>query len=160
MDYHEELEIKVRVNHVRQSPQFTLAAISEGVYLLGMKDQFNAYDLPAHPLADRIQYVIDEVGLVLFDRGAGGASRALDSLGPYFIENYILLEVLSKQEVAQNVLEYYVYHKEKLQRSLESYSEAQGKGFICWRFLMNEAVKQARADAASARASPVPAEGG
>ena len=63
------------------------------------------------------------------------ARRALDSLGPYFIENYILLEVLSKQEVAQNVLEYYVYHKEKLQRSLESYSEAQGKGFICWRFL-------------------------
>lgn len=159
-DAAQQLEIKVRVNHVRQSPQFTLAAISEGVYLLGMKDQFNAYDLPAHPLADRIQYVIDEVGLVLFDRGAGGASRALDSLGPYFIENYILLEVLSKQEVAQNVLEYYVYHKEKLQRSLESYSEAQGKGFICWRFLMNEAVKQARADAASARASPVPAEGG
>ena len=45
------------------------------------------------------------------------------------------MELLSKQEVAQNVLEYYVYHKEKLQRSLESYSEAQGKGFICWRFI-------------------------
>ena len=30
------------------------------------------------------------------------------------------MEVLSKQEVAQNVLDYYVRHKEKLRRSLES----------------------------------------
>ena len=51
------------------------------------------------------------------------------------------MEVLSKHEVAQNVLDYYVNHKSKLEDSLRNYSESQGKGFICWRFLMNEAIK-------------------
>ena len=55
--------------------------------------------------------------------------------GPYFVEQYILMEVLSKAEVAQNVLDYYALQKEKLQRGLASYSEAQGKGFVCWRFI-------------------------
>ena len=120
------------------------------------------HDLPSHPLAASVQYVADEMGFVLYCKPPPSmvAQATVSSFGPYFVEQYLLMETLSKQEVAQNVLEYYVYHKEKLQRSLESYSEAQGKGFICWRFLMNEAVKQARADAASARASPVPAEGG
>ena len=44
------------------------------------------------------------------------------------------MELLSKQEVAQTVLDYYVQQKEKLQRGVERYSEQQGKGFICWRF--------------------------
>jgi hypothetical protein len=51
------------------------------------------------------------------------------------------MEVLSKHEVAQNVLDYYVNHKQKLQDSLANYGEEQGKGFICWRFLMKEAGK-------------------
>ena len=45
------------------------------------------------------------------------------------------MEVLSKVEVAQNVLEYYTHHKAKLQRDVEAYGEAQGKGFVCWRFI-------------------------
>ena len=53
------------------------------------------------------------------------------------------MEVLSKHEIAQNVLTYYSKHKETLQRGLESYQETQGKGFICWRFLMNETVRKA-----------------
>ena len=68
-------------------------------------------------------------------QAAGAASKGVDSFGPYFIEQYILMEVLSKQEVAQNVLDYYVSQKEKLQRGVERYGEAQGKGFICWRFI-------------------------
>ena len=44
-------------------------------------------------------------------------------------------QVLSKAEVAGNVLEYYTHHKDKLQRGVEGYKEAQGKGFICWRFI-------------------------
>ena len=162
------LDVEVVTNLVRQSPQYTLAAIRPGVYLLGMKDQFNIHDLPSHPMAPYIEYVADEAGFILFDRtdgsassnppagsgasaakavggGGGGAGsgtaastaskRSVDSFGPYFIEQYLVMEVLSKQEVAQNVLEYYVHHKEKLQRGVESYEEAQGKGFICWRFI-------------------------
>ena len=72
-----------------------------------------------------------------------GAAASVDSFGPYFIEQYILMEVLSKQEVAQNVLDYYVKQKDTLQRALANYSESQGKGFICWRFLMNEAARLA-----------------
>ena len=44
-------------------------------------------------------------------------------------------QALSKHEVAQNVLDYYVNHKEKLQQGLQDYGEAQGKGFVCWRFV-------------------------
>jgi hypothetical protein len=51
------------------------------------------------------------------------------------------MEVLSKQEVAQNVLDYYVHRKEDLSAGLESYDELQGGGFVCWRFLMNDAAK-------------------
>ena len=51
------------------------------------------------------------------------------------------MDVLSKQEVAQNVLEYYRQHKETIRSGLESYNERQGKGFVCWRFLINETAK-------------------
>ena len=44
-------------------------------------------------------------------------------------------QVLSRQEVAQNVLDYYVHRREKLQTGLDHYGEAQGQGFICWRFI-------------------------
>ena len=40
------------------------------------------------------------------------------------------MEMLSKHEVAQNVLDYFVHNKAKLQRGLESYDEKQGKGFV------------------------------
>ena len=105
-----------------------------------MKDQFNIHDLHNHPMHERIQYITDEHGFILFDKTS---SRSVDSFGPYFIEQYIILEILSKQEVAQNVLEYYCDHKEKLHHALEQYTERQGQGFICWRFLMNEATKAA-----------------
>ena len=47
----------------------------------------------------------------------------------------MLLDSCCFDQVAQNVLEYYVHQKEKLQRGVQQYSEAQGKGFICWRFI-------------------------
>jgi hypothetical protein len=155
------VDINVVVNLVRQNPMYTLAALKPGVYVIGMKDQFNVHDLPAHPLCNQVQYVADEMGFVLFDKtntrggggdgggaaaaggtGAasggdgGGSASSLDSFGPYFIEQYVLMEMLSKQEVAQNVLDYYAEHKGKLERGLEKYDETQGKGFICWRFVM------------------------
>ena len=134
----QHLEIKITKNDVRQSPQYTLAAIEEGIYVIGMKDQFNMYDLPGHPLCDNVQYIADEVGFILYNRENCMMERpSVGTFGPYFIQQYILLEVLSKQEVAQNVLDYYVNHKKKLQESLAGYNETQGKGFICWRFLMN-----------------------
>jgi hypothetical protein len=133
-------QLKIIANFLRQNPLYSLAALQEGVYVIGMKDQFNVHDLHHSPLRDRVQYIVDEMGFVLFDRTAAG-SKSVDSFGPYFIEQYILMEVLSKQEVAQNVLDYYVNHKHTLQDSLAGYSEEQGKGFICWRFLMKDSSK-------------------
>ena len=157
----EELQIHVLENFIRQNPQYSLAALRKGVYVIGMKDQFNVHDLARLPLKPHISYVADEMGFILYDsQASGGAAmdedaaeetkkssggggkrrRSVDEFGPYFIEQYILMEVLSKQEVAVNVLEYYLNHRERLQRALDNYSEAQGRGFVCWRFLMNEAA--------------------
>ena len=33
------------------------------------------------------------------------------------------------------MLEYYVHQRDLLRRGVARYSEAQGKGFICWRFI-------------------------
>jgi hypothetical protein len=132
------LDVKVHYSFIRQNPQYAIAGIEEGVYIIGMKDQFNAHDLKSHPLQDRIHYVADETGFVLFDKST---KRNVDCFGPYFIEQYILMEALSKSEVAANVIEYYSNCKEILQRSLDGYDETQGKGFICWRFLFQETSK-------------------
>jgi hypothetical protein len=59
------------------------------------------------------------------------------------------MEVLSKQEVAQNVMDYFNTNRDLLQSGLESYNEQQGQGFICWRFLINETAKAAAALAMS-----------
>ena len=136
----DSLSIVVESNLIRQSPQYSMAAVKPGVYVIGMKDQFNRFDILANPLCDAVHYVTDEMGFVLFDRTK---SKRVDVFGPYFIETYILMEVLSKQEVAQNVMSYFSKNKDLLQRALDSYDEQQGKGFICWRFLMNETAKAA-----------------
>ena len=66
--------------------------MSEGVYMIGMKDQFNIHDLKAHPLGDQVQYVSDEMGFILYDRNEEAPTRAsVDTFGPYFIEQYALL---------------------------------------------------------------------
>ena len=127
------LDLQVLSSHVRQNPQFTLAGVRPGVFVIGMKDQFNPADLAQHPLAPQVRYVADEMGFILHD-ATGADGRSVDAFGPYGIELYLLLETLSKQEVAQTVLEYYVHQKAKLQRGVEQYDERQGKGFICWRF--------------------------
>ena len=139
-----DLDVEVLCSHVRQAPQYTLAAVKQGVYIIGMKDQFNIHDLPRHPMRDSVQYIQDEMGFVLFDKSVGRAGNSLDNFGPYFVEQYILMEVLSKQEVAQNVMDYYVNHKEKLEQALQGYNETQGKGFICWRFINDHRTQRRR----------------
>lgn len=137
----EELDAQVLVSHIRQNPQYTLAALERGIYLIGMKDQFNKHDLPTHPMAAQVEYIADEMGFILYskeDSAAAQAPRSLDTFGCYFVEHYILMEVLSKQEVARNVIDYHLHRRDQLQRSVQSYGEAQGKGFVCWRFI-NEA---------------------
>jgi hypothetical protein len=137
-----EPRIDVKENFIRQSPQYTIAGLRKGAYVIGMKEQFNVHDIEHHPLQERIQYVADEMGFVLMDKTG---VKNVDKFGPYFFEHYILMEVLSKHEVSQNVIDYYCNHKDLLQRALESYDEKQGKGFICWRFLINETAKAAAA---------------
>eukprot|EP00930_Biecheleria_cincta_P037281 TRINITY_DN25573_c0_g1_i1.p1 TRINITY_DN25573_c0_g1~~TRINITY_DN25573_c0_g1_i1.p1 ORF type:complete len:2388 (+),score=410.29 TRINITY_DN25573_c0_g1_i1:162-7325(+) len=150
------LDIEMLHSYIRQNAQYTLAGIQEGVYLIGMKDQFNIHDLKTHPLHEHVQYISDEMGFILFDQSNGDASaKSVDSFGPYFIEQYILIEMLSKQEMAQNVILYYANAKEKLQRGVQNYNETQGKGFICWRFLgMHETLENIKA--AGSRASGMP----
>lgn len=135
-----EPRITIKENHIRQSPQYTIAGLRKGAYVIGMKEQFTSFDVLNHPLKETIQYVTDDMGFVLFDRTT---EKSVDTFGPYFLEHYILMEVLSKHEVSQNVIDYYCNHKDLLQKALDSYDERQGKGFICWRFLINETAKAA-----------------
>jgi hypothetical protein len=123
---------ETKLNGIRQNPQYSLVGIQPGVYIIGMKDQFNIHDMQTHPLRDHMQCAMDEIGFVLFDKTN---TKSVDEFGPYFIEQYILLDALSKQEVAQNVITYYCRHKKKLAKGLDRYDEERGKGFICWRFL-------------------------
>lgn len=131
-----EFHSEVKFSCIRQHPHYCLVGIQPGVYLIGMKDQFNIFDCVTHPLKTYFQYTIDDIGFVLFDKTR---SKSVDEFGPYFIENYLILDALSKPEVAQNVITYYSKHKESLTRCLKNYDEKQGKGFICWRFFMNQA---------------------
>ena len=103
-----------------------------------------------NPLSDHVAYVADEAGFVLHDATTG--AKNVDVFGPYFVEQYVLMEALSKHEVAQNVMEYYVNHKAKLQAALDQYNEEQGKGFICWRFI-NDPVRKVAAAAAKKQAA-------
>ena len=155
-----DLEIQVVHSFIRQNPHYTLAGLKQGVYLIGMKEQFTKYDIAKNEQQKERQnlpilYTSDEIGFILYDKTG---SRNVDSFGPYSIEQYILLDILSKQEVAQNVIDYYCHHKETLQDALDTYDERQGKGFVCWRFLMNETAKAASAAAASLTQAPAAAD--
>ena len=48
------LGLEVLFNHVRVAPQYSLAALRPGVFLLGMKEQLTVHDLPSHPLYDQV----------------------------------------------------------------------------------------------------------
>ena len=137
-----KFHVEVKRRLIKQNPQFSLVGVRPGVYIIGMKDQFNVHDREAHSLSSNLHYAVDEIGFVLFDNTN---TKSVDEFGPYFIEQYILLDQLSKQEVAQNVITYYCNHKEKLEKCLKHYDEKQGKGFICWRFLINQAIMSADA---------------
>merc|ERR1712118_425779 len=58
----EQLDFDIKVNYIKQNPLYTMAALQNGVYVIGMKDQFNIHDLGAHPMSHEIQYVSDEMG--------------------------------------------------------------------------------------------------
>lgn len=133
-----EFNSEVKFSCIRQHAQFCLVGIQPGVYIIGMKDQFNIFDCAAHHLKHHYQYASDEIGFILFDNTR---AKSVDEFGPYFIEHYLLLDALSKQEVAQNVITYYSKYKDILSQCLDCYDEKQGKGFICWRFFMNQAIK-------------------
>ena len=60
------LGLEVLFNHVRVAPQYSLAALRPGVFVLGMKEQLTVHDLPSHPLQEQVQCVTV--------RGGGGLS--------------------------------------------------------------------------------------
>ena len=49
------LGLEVLFNHVRVAPQYSLAALRPGVFVLGMKEQLTVHDLPSHPLHEQAQ---------------------------------------------------------------------------------------------------------
>ena len=79
-------------------PQYTLAALRPGVYVLGMKEQFTVHELPGHPLDTEVQFVADEMGFVLLDRTTPEDGQpSIDRFGPYHVEQYLIMHLLSKQ---------------------------------------------------------------
>ena len=92
------------------------------------------------------------MGFILFDRADTCSAESIGRFGPYGFEQYLMMEILSRQEVAANVLDYYARHRDKLRTSLDNYSETQGKGFICWRFLMKQQHQKPAAAGAQAQA--------
>ena len=48
------LGLEVLFNHVRVAPQYSLAALRPGVFVLGMKEQLTVHDLPSHPLHEQV----------------------------------------------------------------------------------------------------------
>ena len=108
--------------------------------LIGMKDQFNG-TLPSHPLAGTSSISPTRWGSSSTPRMAAAAAdapaappRSIDTFGCYHVEHYILMEVLSKQSRAQR-------HRlppppaRPAATGVQAYGEAQGKGFVCWRFI-------------------------
>merc|ERR1712187_545030 len=88
-DLDQTLDVRVLINYIRMNPQYTLAALQKGVYMIGMKDQFNIHDMQNHPLSNNIQYVADEMGFILMDKNERNGDKAglsVDVFGPYFIE--------------------------------------------------------------------------
>ena len=87
----EPLDVEMLCNYIKQNPQYTLAALQKGVYVIGMKEQFNIHDLPSHPMQDEVQYVADEMGFILFDRtgsraAGGGPSAGRSTTGAMNLE--------------------------------------------------------------------------
>jgi len=134
------MNVCVETNLLRQNPQYSLCAVRKGVYVIGTKDQFNGFEVAQAPLGADTRYVVDEAGFILYDADPS-AKRELDGFGPYGVEQSVLADALSKREVAQNVLDYYVDRKRDLQRCLDNYSGAAGAGFVCWRFVMMDASR-------------------
>lgn len=60
------------------------------------------------------------------------------------------MELLSKQEVAQNVIAYFRKSSDDLQQAVDSYDSKQGKGFVCWRFLMNARIRKEQSEMCNA----------
>ena len=65
------LGLEVLFNHVRVAPQYSLAALRPGVFLLGMKEQLTVHDLPSHPLYDQVS-TAPRRGRVRVCAGGGG----------------------------------------------------------------------------------------
>jgi len=137
-----DLSVQVLVNLIGHNCQYSMAGIRKGVYVVGMKDQLNIHDLANSPFKEHVEYVSDEVGFILYNKRPREERANVDKFGPYFIEQYLLMEVLTKQEVAQNVIDYYLEQKPKLQAFVERYSQTQGMGFICWRFIVNQKERE------------------
>lgn len=101
-------EIKLKRKLTRLSnPQFTLLCMGKGVFIIGMKNQFSKYDIEQFELHDEVHFISDEIGEILYWNKMKMVDKLEDT--PYSLNLYILLEKLTKQELALNVINY--YHK-------------------------------------------------
>jgi hypothetical protein len=51
---------------IRNNPQFTLLYMGNGIYIIGMKNQFSSYDLVNFDLKDQVRYISDETCHILY----------------------------------------------------------------------------------------------
>lgn len=81
--------------------------MGKGVFIIGMKNQFSKYDIEQFELHDEVHFISDEIGEILYWNKMKMVDKLEDT--PYSLNLYILLEKLTKQELALNVINY--YHK-------------------------------------------------
>merc|ERR1712232_576356 len=58
-DPEKKFRTEVKLSGIKQNSQFSLVGIRPGIYLIGMKDQFNIHDRANHPMCGMLKYAVD-----------------------------------------------------------------------------------------------------
>ena len=56
---------KIDFNFIKQNPQFTLLSLGNDIFIIGMKSQFNKWNISKFPLSP-VRYICDETAHVLY----------------------------------------------------------------------------------------------
>lgn len=56
---------KIYLNFIKQNPQFTLLSLGNDIFIIGMKNQFNKWNISKFPLSP-VRYICDETAHVLY----------------------------------------------------------------------------------------------
>ena len=72
-------------------------------YIIGMKNEFSMFDLHNFELHDKILFISDELGFILYNKTntklEGNQNLSMMEDTPFGLSLYILLEKITKQEL-------------------------------------------------------------